>query len=148
MKKFTLSLLVMLLGVATNIRADVEWSIFSGSMAAGDWAKSLDADATWCKALEAGDQLVGTATIDTGKESDYSIQLYYGDNFISNFTYSEGTISYTLTASDITNLQTADKGMKLKGKNFTLTSLKVKKARSAIKTTISQLVLLVNGART
>lgn len=137
MKKFTLSLLVMLLGIAMNTRADVEWSIFSGSMAAGDWAKSLDADATWCKALEAGDQLVGTATIDTGKESDYSIQLYYGDTFISDFTYSEGTISYTLTAGDITNLQTADKGMKLKGKNFTLTSLKVKKAKSAIKTTIS-----------
>lgn len=136
MKK-TLTLLMFFLTMVGTAKADVEWTIFSGSMAAGDWAKSLDADATWCKALEEGDQLVGTATIDTGKESDYSIQLYYGDTFISNFTYSEGTISYTLTATDITKLQTADKGMKLKGKNFTLTSLKVKKAKSAIKTTIS-----------
>lgn len=136
MKKiFTLMLLVLtMVGTA---KADVEWTIFSGSMAAGNWAKSLDADATWCKALEAGDQLVGTATIDTGKESDYNIQLYYGDTYIADFTYSDGTISYTLTTDNITNLQTDGKGMKLKGKNFTLTSLKVKKAKSAIKTTIS-----------
>lgn len=135
-KKITL-LLLALLSLAGTAKADVEWTIFSGSMAAGDWATALYADATWCKALEAGDQLVGTATIDEGKESDYSIQLYYGWELISNFTYSEGTISYTLTADDITKLQTTDKGMRVRGKNFTLTSLKVKKTKSAIKTTIS-----------
>ena len=133
----------MLLVLATlGAKAQVEWTIFSGSMAAGNWATALSAGDTWCKALEAGDQLVGTATIADGCESDYNIRLDYNWNELANFTYSDGTISYTLTADDITKLQAY--GMQVRGKNFTLTSLKVKKAKSAIKTTISATGSIVN----
>jgi len=130
MKKLFL-LLFSVLAFTSQVRADVDLPISTTSLTIGDWDKDLYCSKEWCNILEEGDIIYGTVTTASG----YQIQLYHDWTFISNFDYSDGKISYTLTESDVTNLKA--NGMRVRGKNITLTSLYLKKSKSIIKTSIA-----------
>lgn len=129
MKKLFL-LLFSVLATTGQMRADVILPISTTPLTIGNWDKDLYCSKEWCNILEEGDILYGTVTI----SDDYQIQLQHNYTAISDFEYSAGKISYTLTESDVTNLK--KDGMRIRGKNYTLTSLYLKKSKSVIKTSI------------
>lgn len=137
MKKLFL-LLFSVLAFTSQVRAEVVLPISTTPLEM-TWSVNLYCSKEWCNILEKDDILYGTVTINS---SEYKIELDYDWTTIDDFTFvpsvgesSEGEISYTLTAEDVANLKT--NGMRIRGNNYTLKTLYLKKSKSVIKTSIA-----------
>ena len=133
MKKFTLLLLAMV-AVVNMAKADVEWTIYSGSYVVGNWDKAYSIPRGILANLENGDMIYGEFTPAVTEGGYPQIRNGWNDEDIldDNPVTESGKFAYTLTSSDIS----ANKDILIRGKNYTLTKLSIKKAKSCIKSTI------------
>lgn len=135
-KTFTLMLLV-LATLGTN--AQVEWTIWEGTIAMGDWGQLYTSGEVF-KPLEAGDAIKCYITYSEGSYHEIYIQYTYGSETTlkeqKDLTSDVTSVSHTLTDADISNLSQGN--IKIAGKGFTLNKLAVVKNKSVIKHTISE----------
>ena len=159
MKK-ALLFICALLGLAGTAKADVEWTIWEGSMnaseggAAGEWKQSLYLNNNNFADLAVGDVIYLTLTKNDGVEGDAQVaiykQLYVKDGDTESWPESEfggGLTTYNDVAGDFSFKVTSDIlavfqtegfiNLRLAGRDFTLTKVAIKKHFSAIKTTLS-----------
>lgn len=155
-------MVALLLGI-TGVKAQVEWTIWEGSMnasstgTAGSWDNSLQLKSNNFANLSVGDVIYFTLTKNSnasGKahvELDYQNELVIGEDTswpetkLTSFDTDENC-SYTITSDNLKYFQGYYGGectsvefinLRIKGADFTLTKVSIKKYFSAIKTTLS-----------
>lgn len=144
MKKiFTLMLLVL---ATLGAKAQVEWTIWEGTKAMGDWGDLYTSGEVF-KPLEAGDAIKCYITYSEGSYHEIYIQYTYGSETTlkeqKDLTSDVTSVSYILTGDDISKLSQGN--IKIAGKGFTLTKLAVVKNKSVIKHTISETLKTYSG---
>ena len=162
MKKFTL-LLFALVAVVNVAKADVEWTIWEGSMnasssgTAGKWDSSLYLKSNNFANLSVGDVIYFTLTKNDNASGQAHVVLYYQNTLVKDATTTypeteltsidtDGNCSYTITSDNLKYFQGYYDGectsvefinLVIKGYDFTLTKVSIKKYFSAIKKTLS-----------
>ena len=169
MKKFTL--LLIALAFATNIRAEVEWTIWEGSMnasssgTAGKWDNSLYLNSKNFVNLSVGDVIYFTLTKNSNASGQAHVVLYYQNTLVKDATTTwpetelisidtDGNCSYIITSDNLKYFQGYYDGectsvefinLVIKGYDFTLSKVSIKKHFSAIKTTVSNTAVKLGG---
>ncbi len=144
-------------------KADVEWTIWEGSMnasssgTAGSWDNSLYLNNNNFTNLAVGDVIYFTLTKNDNATSQAHVVLYYQNTLVIDETTTwpetelttfdtDGDCSLTITSDNIKYFQGYYDGdytsvsfinLAIKGYDFTLTKVAIKKYFSAIKTTLS-----------
>jgi len=147
MKKFTLLILVMLLGI-TGVKADVEWTIWEGSTSMGNWASWITLSPVNYADIEAGDILCLYATSESGGSANYYLQKIKSDWSWADFdcknaisftpTGTNANAQFEMTSAFVTELTASGiNGLVIKGGYYTLTKVSIKKKSSMIKTVLS-----------
>ena len=157
------TLLVALVAIAETARADVEWTIWEGSMNAsssgnqGSWDNSLYLNNNNFANLEAGDVIYFYLTKNNNASGQAQVALYYQNTLVVGETTTwpetslttidtDGNCSYTVTSDNLKYFQGYYDGectsvsfinLVVKGRDFTLTKVSIKKHNSVIKYTIS-----------
>lgn len=148
MKKFTL-LLIALLAVV-GAKADVEWTIWEGNVnmsegEAGAWKKNVYLGSTNFANLAVGDIIYLTFTVNDGATNGY-VALYRQDHIeetwpeteLINSTQSTANYAYTVTSDILALFQASSfSNLAIKGTDYTLTKVSIKKHFSIIKTVLS-----------
>lgn len=169
MKKILL-LFLFLIGIAT-VKAQVEWTIWEGSMnasssgTAGQWDSSLYLKSNNFANLSVGDVIYFTLTKNDNASGQAHVVLYYQNKLVKDLTTTwpeteltsidtDGNCSYTITSDNLKYFQGYYDGectsvefinFMIKGYDFTLTKVSIKKYFSAIKTTLSNSAVQFGG---
>jgi len=162
MKKLFL-LLFSVLAFTSQVRADVEWTIWEGSMnasssgTAGSWDNSLYLKSNNFANLSVGDVIYFTLTKNGNASGQAHVVLYYQNTLVKDaettwpeteFTSfdTDGNCSYTITSDNLKYFNGYYDGectsvefinLAIKGCDFTLSKVSIKKHFSVIKTTLS-----------
>jgi hypothetical protein len=162
MKKNTLLMVALLLSVM-GVNAQVEWTIWEGSMNAsssgtpGKWDSSLYLKSNNFANLSIGDVIYFTLTKNDNASGQAHVVLYYQNTLVKDETTSwpeteltyidtDENYSYTITSDNLKYFQGYYEGectsvnfinLAIKGYDFTLSKVSIKKHFSAIKTTLS-----------
>lgn len=153
MKKLFL-LLFSVLAFTSQVRADVEWTIWEGSInmsegEAGSWAKSLYLGSVNFSNIAVDDVIYLTCTKNDGADNA-NIYIYrqnyqkvgevesWPETEMTHNTQSTENFAYTVTSDILTQIQDASlTNIAIKGTDYTLTKVSIKKSSSFIKTTLS-----------
>lgn len=153
MKKLFL-LLFSVLAFTSQVRADVEWTIWEGSInmsegSAGSWAKSLYLGSVNFSNIAVDDVIYLTCTKNDGADNA-NIYIYrqnyqkvgevesWPETEMTHNTQSTENFAYTVTSDILTQIQDASlTNIAIKGTDYTLTKVSIKKSSSFIKTTLS-----------
>ncbi len=153
----------MMLGFVLNSNADVEWTIWEGSMnasssgTAGSWDNSLYLNNNNFNNLAVGDVIYFTLTKNANATGQGHVVLYYQNTLVIDETTTwpeteltsidtDGNCSYEITSDNIKYFKGYYDGtctsvtfinLVIKGYDFTLTKVAIKKNFSAIKKTLS-----------
>lgn len=117
---------------AAKGKATVLWS---GDQDAGDWSSEVSVDAGKLSGVKAGDEIVFEGTLTAGGAQIQVNDASYKPLSSEYEDFSNGTYTLKVTADNLSRVMT---GLKVKGKNYRLTSITLKSADTGGTTTDPQ----------
>ncbi len=143
--------MLAMLGLAGTAKADVEWTIWEGSINMsegnpGNWVGSLYLGSKNFSNLAVGDNVYLTFTVNDGAENAY-VALYRQDYIsspeswpeteLTNSTETTADFSFSITSDILAYFQASSfVNLAIKGTDYTLTKVSIKKSTSMIKNVV------------